>query len=597
METFLVYLLKSALLSALFYGLYRLVLERETFHQSKRLFLMGGIFTACILPWITYTRTVKVTAVTNFSPLQSDISAIAATQIQSWKPADLLAAIYFIGLAIFLIKFFMELYALYSILRSGQAYDDRHFTHVRHRDTEGPFSFFSYLVYDPERYNDEELELILIHEKVHASQLHSLDILISRLFCIFQWWNPLAWIYNKSIKANLEYIADQHTSAKPGKLRTYQYLLLKNCTPKNLYSLSSPLFSSSIKKRISMLHTHPSQPIKQWKLSLILPFLAAFFFLFNVKTIAQAEMVEVELSEEIYAVSIDKNATDADLKKEAELFATQGITLVFDNIQRNDAGEIIGIASSYKAESGASGNYSVLSEDPIETFTFYVKTANGKKRMGYGKPEVPLTASEAHKRGAFFIKEVTKGEVETIELHGEHLAFFDGDETKFEADSITFTIEMEDDKEGMKRIITKDGNGKKMIIVTEGTAPEGMKWNQLEENGEVKTINIETITETEEVNGEKIVKVITKTTNAGEAKEMTVTVEQSEEKAVKIITDDSKAKPIFVIDGEEKGADFEMNSIDPNDIESINVWKGEKAIEKYGEKAKNGVIEITTKKK
>ena len=40
----------------------------------------------------------------------------------------------------------------------------------------------------------------------------------------------------------------------------------------------------------------------------------------------------------------------------------------------------------------------------------------------------------------------------------------------------------------------------------------------------------------------------------------------------------------------------EMESIDPNTIKAINVLKGEAAIEKYGEKGKNGVIEIKLKK-
>ena len=38
-----------------------------------------------------------------------------------------------------------------------------------------------------------------------------------------------------------------------------------------------------------------------------------------------------------------------------------------------------------------------------------------------------------------------------------------------------------------------------------------------------------------------------------------------------------------------------MESIDPNTIKAINVFKGETAIEKYGEKGKNGVIVITLK--
>ena len=39
-----------------------------------------------------------------------------------------------------------------------------------------------------------------------------------------------------------------------------------------------------------------------------------------------------------------------------------------------------------------------------------------------------------------------------------------------------------------------------------------------------------------------------------------------------------------------------MNSIDPETIESVNVLKDTEQTEKYGEKGKEGVIIITTKK-
>ena len=54
-------------------------------------------------------------------------------------------------------------------------------------------------------------------------------------------------------------------------------------------------------------------------------------------------------------------------------------------------------------------------------------------------------------------------------------------------------------------------------------------------------------------------------------------------------------KPLIIVDGEESKEDLEK--IDPDNIKSINVLKGDNAIEKYGDKAKDGVIEITTKKK
>ena len=51
---------------------------------------------------------------------------------------------------------------------------------------------------------------------------------------------------------------------------------------------------------------------------------------------------------------------------------------------------------------------------------------------------------------------------------------------------------------------------------------------------------------------------------------------------------------LYIVNGKEvKKEDFE--NIYPENIKSINVLKGESATTKYGDKAKNGVIEITTK--
>jgi hypothetical protein len=56
-------------------------------------------------------------------------------------------------------------------------------------------------------------------------------------------------------------------------------------------------------------------------------------------------------------------------------------------------------------------------------------------------------------------------------------------------------------------------------------------------------------------------------------------------------------QPLIIIDGKEAGEDIDLDSLDPNTIESINVLKGPSAEKAYGEKGKNGVVEITLKKK
>ena len=61
-----------------------------------------------------------------------------------------------------------------------------------------------------------------------------------------------------------------------------------------------------------------------------------------------------------------------------------------------------------------------------------------------------------------------------------------------------------------------------------------------------------------------------------------------------IQTDD--AQPIIIIDGKEMDTDFDMDSLDVDTIESMDVLKGQKALQKVGAKGKNGVIIIRLKK-
>lgn len=56
----------------------------------------------------------------------------------------------------------------------------------------------------------------------------------------------------------------------------------------------------------------------------------------------------------------------------------------------------------------------------------------------------------------------------------------------------------------------------------------------------------------------------------------------------------TELNPIYIVDGKEVSKEYTY-SLNPNDIESMKVLKDKSAIEKYGEKAKNGAIEITLK--
>jgi TonB-dependent SusC/RagA subfamily outer membrane receptor len=88
-----------------------------------------------------------------------------------------------------------------------------------------------------------------------------------------------------------------------------------------------------------------------------------------------------------------------------------------------------------------------------------------------------------------------------------------------------------------------------------------------------------------------------------DGKEITVTVKGSNknispnDQASIVLKSSSgqKEKPLIVINGVII-SDMNLNEINANNIQSINVLKGESATAKYAEKGANGVVEITTKK-
>ena len=69
----------------------------------------------------------------------------------------------------------------------------------------------------------------------------------------------------------------------------------------------------------------------------------------------------------------------------------------------------------------------------------------------------------------------------------------------------------------------------------------------------------------------------------------------SEIKTVEKVEKKTTKHPLYIVDGKEIPYD-EVEKIDPNEIESINVYKNMELIrEKFGEKGENGVVEIILK--
>ena len=281
------YLLKSTFILSLFYVFYILFLREETFFQSIRLYFIGGIITALILPFVT----IKKYVITDPN-LYAGLSSITEGQIQtiqetsfSWN--EILILIYLAGTILFSIKYLVQLTSLLWFLYKNPKFKKGNFTLVETQKKVSPFSFFKYIVINPDSFKEDELSQIIAHEKIHANQYHSIDNILIQILAIFNWFNPFVWLYIKEIQKNLEFIADDHAHKITSNNQNYQHLLLKTISPNYQMALTTNFYNSLIKKRIDMLQKNRSKKIMQFKFAFIIPALIAFVFTFNTKIIAQ----------------------------------------------------------------------------------------------------------------------------------------------------------------------------------------------------------------------------------------------------------------------------------------------------------------------
>ncbi|MFH7010247.1 M56 family metallopeptidase [Flavobacterium sp. FlaQc-52] len=389
MEALFIFIAKSSALVALFYLAYYLLLRKETFFTSNRWFLLAGLITSVILPFIVYTKIVWIDPVPVSNMSYSPASIVHAIEEESFEINWNLVyiAIYTIGFIAFLVKFGLDFYSLNTVLKGKKVQQQADFKFIDTNENIAPFSYFDYIVYNSSLYTASELESIIEHEKVHSDQHHTVDVLISRLFCVLFWFNPIIWFYKKAIIQNLEFIADNEAAKKLSDKKAYQYTLLKITTHETCVAITNHFYQSLIKKRIVMLNKNQSKKRNYWKYYAILPALVAFVVLFQIKTVAQekkqieAVAKEKEQSVEIY--KIKKNTTDQELKELSEkLKANHDVDVVVSEVKRNSKNELTCIKVALKKGAGEAQTIQINGDEAIKDCGIAITTNdNGTKKI------------------------------------------------------------------------------------------------------------------------------------------------------------------------------------------------------------------------
>ncbi len=283
MHNLLLYILESGICLMVFFLLYQVFLKKETYYRLNRAYLLFALSFSMLAPLLSISigtgpssqlmayriEPVIVNSLSTVNPVSS-----------GWDPWQYFTLVYWMVVAILIIRLLFNLSRIRKIYKMGKKLDDKPFRLVLHPLNYPPFSFFWHIFISRKHYSGSPMEEIIEHEKAHVRQLHSFDILLAELLIIFQWFNPLAWIYKKTVTENHEFLADEAVLHRGFSPDAYQLRIVAQLFGIRSMPATHNFNQSIIQKRLKMMEKPKSSSINKLKLLLVFPAALALFYVF-----------------------------------------------------------------------------------------------------------------------------------------------------------------------------------------------------------------------------------------------------------------------------------------------------------------------------
>ena len=276
MTEFLSYQGKAAIILAVFYMFYRLLLSKDTFHRFNRIVLLGTAALSFILPLcvITIKEVVILPAVsasteTIVGEATETVAMVPEVSAPIWPVV--LGSLFVLGALAVLVHVAISIIGIMRIIGSGsrQTLESGETLIITENDT-APFSWMKYIVISREDY-ESGYSQILTHEKAHIALRHSWDILFVDMITALQWFNPAIWMLKADLRALHEFEADDAVLRSGANIKEYQYLLIRKAVSKSGYSVANSFNHSTLKARITMMLNKKSSRMSVWKALYVIP--------------------------------------------------------------------------------------------------------------------------------------------------------------------------------------------------------------------------------------------------------------------------------------------------------------------------------------
>lgn len=446
---------------------------------------------------------------------------------------------------LFLIRIIIQLISIIRQRVRGTKMELHGVPIIRVDDKITPFSFFKWIFINPELHTEDQIAEILEHELTHVRQWHSADVIVAQVQKILCWFNPAAWLMEREIRINLEYLADNQVLKSGFEPKKYQYHLLSLTYETGADSKLGNQFNvSPIKKRIKMMNSKKTKKAGLLKYALIIPVALAMLLMSSMQDIiastTQAEKAETPVAEQ--AVAEPETSVKIEIKEQPK------------------KPEQLKIVAATEPKTDEKSN--VFDEVTVAGYGFDDKEVSDKKKKVYEVVEVPPVFPGGEKAMFNYLMMNIKypEEAHKQNIQGRVMVQFVVNETgKVESPKVLNRIDSMLEAEALRVV---------------SSMPD---WTPGKQGG--KNVSV------------RYTLPIQFKLRSDSKKDAEISKDKAGTKSQEAVSKDV----LVVVDGKIIPSE-KLNEIDPKNIENINVLKGKKAIELYGDKGENGVVVVTTRK-
>ncbi|NBP69321.1 MAG: TonB family protein [Cytophagia bacterium] len=279
MNTFLNYLLEASIAMSLFYGIYYLLLRKETNFHFIRVYLLASLLGSLLFPFIninlagnSLVPTVGDAIPTYWLP-EIVVGGEVVKNELSLTTWQIVTLIYSTGIFLLVIRLFFQLNSLLNYLKKASVRSTEKTYVLEVSDDKPTFSFFNYIIIGQAHLlSEEEKQKIVAHERIHVARYHSLDILFVNMMSILFWFNPIIYFYKKALVQVHEFEADSRAVTNHD-VDQYCGLLAKVALHSAEFPIANHFNNSLTLKRIAMLK-NMKQAMANWKKMILLPLVA-----------------------------------------------------------------------------------------------------------------------------------------------------------------------------------------------------------------------------------------------------------------------------------------------------------------------------------